>query len=137
MLKFLNYRSHEVKKTLSLAGFVLVLAACAAPQQSTGPTATSTLRPTSGSQVQGQTGSLGLAILVMMVGSIGSIVALAYLLGQLSRAHDRLLEARGDEPSQTPLLEMVLVITATVAVVGFVLWFFVVAGPGPQIAPSK
>jgi superoxide dismutase, Cu-Zn family len=42
-----------VKKTLSLAGFVLVLAACAAPQQSTGPTATSTLRPTSGSQVQG------------------------------------------------------------------------------------
>lgn len=90
-----------------------------------------------GSQVQGETGNLGLAILVMMVGSIASIIGLAYLLGQLSRANDRLREARGDEPSQTPLLEMVLVITATIALIGFVLWFFVIAGPGPQIAPSN
>jgi Cu-Zn family superoxide dismutase len=45
---------HEVKKTLSLVGLILALAACASPQQSSGPTATSTLRPASGSQVQGQ-----------------------------------------------------------------------------------
>lgn len=90
-----------------------------------------------GSQVQGQTGSLGLAILVMMVGAIVSIVGIAWLLGQLGHAHNRLREARGDEPSQTPLLEMVLVITAGIAVVGFALWFFVFAGPGPQIAPSN
>ena len=90
-----------------------------------------------GSQVQGQTGSLGFAILVMMVGAIVSIVGIAWLLGQLGHAHNRLREARGDEPSQTPLLEMVLVITAGIAVVGFALWFFVFAGPGPQIAPSK
>ena len=90
-----------------------------------------------GSQVQGQTGNLGLAILVMMVGAIASIVGMAWLLGQLGRAHNRLREARGDGPSQTPLLEMVLVITATIAVIGFALWFFVFAGPGPQIAPSN
>src|SRR6476619_6822850 len=63
-----------------------------------------------GSQVQGETGSLGLAILVMMVGAIVSIVGIAWLLGQLGHAHNRLREARGDEPSQTPRLEMVLVI---------------------------
>lgn len=90
-----------------------------------------------GSQVQGQTGSLGLAILVMMVGSIISIIGLAWLLGQLGRAHNRLREARGDGPSETPLLEMVLVITAALALVGFGIWFFVLTGPGPQIAPSK
>jgi hypothetical protein len=33
------------------------------------------------------------------------------------------------------LLEVVLVVTATVAVVGFAIWFFVFAGPGPQLAP--
>jgi hypothetical protein len=90
-----------------------------------------------GSQVQGSTDNLGLAILVMMVGAIVSIVVLAWILGQMGRAHDRLREARGQAPSETPLLEMVLVITAAIALVGFALWFFVFAGPGPQLAPAN
>jgi hypothetical protein len=90
-----------------------------------------------GSQIQGSTGSLGLAILVMFAGSIASIVGLAWVLGQLGRAHDRLREARGQGPRETPLLEMVLVITAGIALVVFVLWFFVLTGPGPQLAPSN
>jgi Cu-Zn family superoxide dismutase len=49
-----HHRSHEVNKTLSIAAAILLLSSCAAPQQSSGPTATSTLRPASGSQVQGQ-----------------------------------------------------------------------------------
>jgi hypothetical protein len=90
-----------------------------------------------GSQIQGSTNNLGLAILVMMVGSVASIIGLAWLLAQLGRAHDRLREARGQGPAETPLLEMVLVITAGIALVVFVLWFFVLTGPGPQIAPSN
>lgn len=90
-----------------------------------------------GSQIQGSTENLGLAILVMMVGAILSIVGLALLLGQLSRANEHLREARGQGPSETPLLEIVLVVTATIALIGFVLWFFVIAGPGPQIAPTN
>jgi len=90
-----------------------------------------------GSQIQGSTGNLGLAILVMMVGALASIVALALLLGQLSHANDRIREARGQGPSETPLLEIVLVVTAGIAVVGFAVWFFVIAGPGPQIAPTN
>jgi hypothetical protein len=90
-----------------------------------------------GSQIQGSTGKLGLALIVMMLGSIASIVGLVWLLGQLGRAHDRLREARGLAPSETPLLEIVLVVTAGIALIGFGLWFFVFAGPGPQLAPSN
>jgi hypothetical protein len=90
-----------------------------------------------GSQIQGSTGSVGTAILVMLVGAIASIVAIAYLLGSLNRAHDRLLEARGVEPQGPPMLEVVLVITAAIALVGFAVWFFVFAGPGPELAPRN
>src|SRR5881392_4035650 len=48
-----------------------------------------------GSQIQGSSGSLGTAIAVMMVGAIASIVGLAWVLGKLNRAHERLREARG------------------------------------------
>lgn len=90
-----------------------------------------------GSQIQGSTGSVGTAILVMLAGAIASIVALAYLLGRLNRAHERLLEARGVKPEAPPLLEVVLVVTAAIALVGFAVWFFVFAGPGPELAPRN
>ena len=89
-----------------------------------------------GSQIQGSTGSLGAAIAAMLVGAIVSIVALAWVLGRLNRVHEHLREARGAEAG-TPLLEVVLVVTAAVALVGFVVWFFVLAGPGPEIAPRS
>jgi hypothetical protein len=90
-----------------------------------------------GSQVQASSGSLGLALLVMLVGAIGSIVAIAWVLGRMSRMHAHLRESQGLPPSETPLLEMVLVITATIAVAGFVFWFFIIAGPGPTLAPKN
>jgi hypothetical protein len=88
-----------------------------------------------GSQVQGSTGNIGTAIAVMLVGAIASIVAIAWVLGSLNRMHERLREARGAEAHGPPLLEVVLVVTAAVALVGFAVWFFVFAGPGPELAP--
>ena len=90
-----------------------------------------------GSQIQGSTGSLGAAIGVMLLGAIVSIVALAWLLGWLNRVHEQLLEARGAERNGPPLLEVVLVVTAAVAILGFAIWFFVFAGPGPELAPRS
>jgi hypothetical protein len=90
-----------------------------------------------GSQIQGSTGNLGTAIGVMMVGAIVSIVALAWVLGKLNRVHERLREARGAEAQGPALLEVVLVVTAAVAIVGFAIWFFVFAGPGPELAPRN
>jgi hypothetical protein len=90
-----------------------------------------------GSQVQGSTGSVGTAIAVMLVGVIVSIIALAYLLGKLNRMHERLRERRGVEATGPPLLEVVLVVTAAIALVGFAIWFFVFTGPGPELAPRS
>jgi len=90
-----------------------------------------------GSQIEGSSGSLGTAIAVMMVGAIASIVALAWVLGKLNRAHERLREARGATSDAPQLLEVVLVVTAAVALVAFAIWFFVFAGPGPELAPRS
>lgn len=90
-----------------------------------------------GSQVQGSTGNLGTAIAVMLVGAIVSIVALAWLLGRLNRVHEHLREARGADMTGPPLLEVVLVVTAAIALIGFAIWFFVFAGPGPELAPRS
>src|SRR5881397_3443912 len=89
-----------------------------------------------GSQVQGSTGNVGTAIAVMLVGAIVSIVALAWVLERLNRVHEHLRAARGAEAGP-PLLEVVLVVTAAVALVGFAIWFFVFAGPGPELAPRS
>ena len=89
-----------------------------------------------GSQVQGSTGNVGTAIFVMLAGAIASIVALAWVLGRLNRVHEHLRAQRGADEGP-PLLEVVLVVTAAIALVGFGIWFFVFAGPGPQLAPSN
>src|SRR6476660_5625016 len=71
-----------------------------------------------GSQVQGSTGNVGTAIAVMLVGAVASIVAIAWVLGRLNRVHEDLRAARGAEAG-TPLLEVVLVVTAAIALIGF------------------
>src|SRR5689334_21183791 len=90
-----------------------------------------------GSQVQGSSGSVGTAIAVMLVGAVVSIVALAWVLGRLNRVHEHLRAARGAEQTGPPLLEVVLVVTAAVALIAFAIWFFVLAGPGPELAPRS
>ena len=89
-----------------------------------------------GSQIQGSTQSIGLAIMVMMAGVIVSVVLLAIALAYLNRLHLRLLEARGIE-RQYNVLEAVMIVSALVVVVGFSVWFFAIEGPGPSLAPSK
>lgn len=90
-----------------------------------------------GSQIQAETDNLGLAIVAMLVGVVVSVILLARLLMSLNRWNEELREAAGHEPRGTTLLEMVLVITAGVAVVAFGIWFFVFTGPGPSLAPSN
>jgi hypothetical protein len=90
-----------------------------------------------GSQIQGSTGNVGTAIAVMLIGAIVSIVALAWVLGRLNRVHEHLRAARGAEQTGPPLLEVVLVVTAAIALIGFAIWFFVFAGPGPELAPRS
>jgi heme/copper-type cytochrome/quinol oxidase subunit 2 len=88
-----------------------------------------------GSQVQGASDSVGLAIVVMLVGVVVSIVAVVPLLGWLNRKHLQLQEARGHDTHGQTALEAVMTVSVLIAVLAFVVWFFLIEGPGPSLAP--
>ena len=90
-----------------------------------------------GSLVQGETGSVGTAIVVMLVGVVVSIVAAIPMLGWLNRKHLELRAARGLNTHGQTALEAVMTVSVLIAVLAFVVWFFVIAGPGPSLAPRQ
>jgi uncharacterized membrane protein YbhN (UPF0104 family) len=83
-----------------------------------------------GSQVQGSA-SLGTALMVTMAGIVVSITALVFVLGWLNRQHVELNE-RHQRPGRSSALEVILVSSAGLAVVGFAVWFFLFAGASPM-----
>lgn len=82
-----------------------------------------------GSQVQGSA-SLGTALMVTMFGILVSIVLTVFVLGRLNSWHAELLERR-NKPLQSSALEVILVSSAGIAMVGFGIWFFGFAGTSP------
>lgn len=84
-----------------------------------------------GSKVQGATSSLGTAVGVMAIGVVLAILLLGYVLGRLSNAYRALRRARGLSDPGHFVLEVVLVISAGVAAVVFVIWFLLFAGASP------
>ena len=90
-----------------------------------------------GGQVQGATNSLGTAMFVMMVGVLVSIALIVPTLGWLNRKHLQLREARGLDSHGATALEAMMTVSAVIAVIAFVVWFFVIAGPGPSLAPQN
>ena len=84
-----------------------------------------------GSQIQGATASLGTALGVMFVGVIASVALVAILLAKLSEVYRANCLARGlDDPGHL-VLEGVLVVSAGLTLVAFVIWFFLFAGSSP------
>jgi heme/copper-type cytochrome/quinol oxidase subunit 2 len=90
-----------------------------------------------GSQVQGSSDSIGLAILVMLVGVVASILVIVPGLGWLNRKHLELREARGLETHGSTALEAMMTVSVAIAVLAFLVWFFVIEGPGPSLAPDN
>ena len=84
-----------------------------------------------GSQIQGATGSLGAALAAMMVGVLASIAVLVVLLSWLNRKHCEVREARGLDSHGSTALEGVLVTSAGVGLLVFVVWFFFFSGSSP------
>jgi heme/copper-type cytochrome/quinol oxidase subunit 2 len=90
-----------------------------------------------GAQVQSKTNSLGAAMGAMFLGVVTSIVGLVIALGWLNRKHEELREARGLESHGATVLEAVMTVSAVIAIVGFGIWFFLIEGPGPSLAPRN
>jgi hypothetical protein len=84
-----------------------------------------------GSQIQGQTSSLGAALGVMFVGVIATITALASLLSKLSNVYRANCQSRGLADPGHFVLEGVLVVSAGVTLAVFAVWFFLFAGTSP------
>lgn len=84
-----------------------------------------------GSQVQGATDSLGTALAVAFVGVLVTIGVLASVLARLSDVYRATRRARGDGDPGHVMLEGVLVVSAGLTIILFVLWFFFMAGAAP------
>ena len=84
-----------------------------------------------GSQVQGATDSLGLALLAMALGVAASIAALLRVLGWLNLQHIHARERRGLDTYGNVTLEGVMVTSAALALVSFCIWFFLFSGSSP------
>jgi hypothetical protein len=84
-----------------------------------------------GSQVQGQTESLGTALAVAFVGVVITVMLLASLLSRLSDGYRVNRVARGREDPGHVVLEGVLVVSAGISVAVFAVWFFLFAGAAP------
>jgi hypothetical protein len=84
-----------------------------------------------GSKIQGATSSLGAAVGAMSIGVVCTIVLLAWVLARLSNAYRALSVSSGRRDPGHVVLEGVLVVSAGVAVVAFVIWFLLFAGATP------
>jgi hypothetical protein len=84
-----------------------------------------------GSQVQGATDSLGLALLAMVAGFALGVFALLRLLTWLNLQYIHARERRGLEGYDAVTLEAVMSISAGLALVSFCIWFFLFSGSSP------
>jgi hypothetical protein len=84
-----------------------------------------------GSQVEGSTASLGAAVGTTFLGAVLSIVLVAAVLAKLSNVYRANSLARGRGDPGHFVLEVVLVVSASLALAAFVIWFFLFAGAEP------
>jgi hypothetical protein len=90
-----------------------------------------------GGRIEGATHSIGLALLAMLAGVVASIAVIVPALSWLNFKHGQLREARGLESHGQTALEGVMTVSVVIAVIAFVIWFFVIEGPGPTLAPRQ
>ncbi|HEX2128379.1 MAG TPA: hypothetical protein VHF58_04090 [Solirubrobacterales bacterium] len=87
-----------------------------------------------GSQVEAA-GSLSSGLAVAFIGTVSTIIATVWLGKRLERVWATLHPQAAAE-GRVGLFETAFVISTVLAVVGFAIWFFIFAGPGPTIAPD-
>ena len=89
-----------------------------------------------GSQEDYATGSLFLGIVTAFAGMVATLFITVAFARRVDHAWKLVRRAAGYE-QKNGALERIFIITAGIAVVGFVFWFLIIAGPGPQLAPKS
>jgi hypothetical protein len=89
-----------------------------------------------GAQIFYNTGSVGLGIAVAFVGMLLTILGTIGLAMRLDRAWMLVRRASGHE-QEKGALERIFVTSMILAGTAFTIWFLIVQGPGPDIAPRR
>jgi hypothetical protein len=87
-----------------------------------------------GSQVDYHTDSITLALLVTFAGMLATLMITLGIATRLDRVWRILRRAAGHE-QQEGVLPRIFAVTAILALVLFSLWFLIVEGPAPSLAP--
>ena len=88
-----------------------------------------------GSQVDYHTGSVTAGIAVAFAGMIGTLMLTLAIATRLDRAWRILRRAAGHEQREGVLVR-IFAVTAIVAGLAFLVWFVVLEGPAPSLAPQ-
>jgi hypothetical protein len=88
-----------------------------------------------GSQVDYRTDSVSLGIAIAFAGMIATLMLTLALATRLDRAWRILRRAAGHEQREGVLVR-IFAVTAVVAGLAFLVWFMVLEGPAPTIAPQ-
>ena len=81
------------------------------------------------------TGSLFFDIVTAFLGMVATLFITVAFARRVDQAWKLVRRAAGYE-QKNGALERIFIITAGIAVVGFTFWFLIIAGPGPELAPS-
>src|SRR5919202_2461136 len=87
-----------------------------------------------GSQVDYRTGSVTFGIAVAFAGLLGTLMLTLALAAGMDRAWRILRRAAGHE-QQEGVLGRIFAVTAIVALILFSIWFWIIEGPAPTLAP--
>lgn len=88
-----------------------------------------------GSQVQYWTDSVSAGIGTILAGSLASLMVTVAVAKRVDNGWKLVRRAAGHDQRQGAL-ERIFAVTVGVALVLFMFWFFIIEGPGPQVAPS-
>jgi hypothetical protein len=88
-----------------------------------------------GSQVDYLTGYVTAGIATIMLGCITSLMLTIALAKRVDHAWKLVRRAAGHD-QERGALERIFVVSVVVALLAFAVWFLVIEGPGPSLAPS-
>ena len=88
-----------------------------------------------GSQVDYQTGYVTLGIATIMLGCLASLLLTMALAKRVDHAWKLVRRAAGHR-QERGALERIFVVSVGVALVLFAIWFLLIEGPGPSLAPT-
>jgi hypothetical protein len=89
-----------------------------------------------GAHVDYSTDSITLGILSAFTGMLATLMITLAVARRVDHAWRLVRRAAGYEQKRGAL-ERIFIISAGIAALGFAVWFLVIAGPGPQLAPSS